>query len=244
MMGDYLVQFCSSVIYNLNLCISIVPLIVGFSSRVVMLLLESLLFKFFFVRGLFINQEKNNALYSFSFGTRFYFLGFEFFYLDTLRESRFFILTRVSSKFFIRFKDHVFLYSRKLFINSSSLSIMFVKFNSFIRKIYNYFTLYYFCKKQLRILESFLYKCIWVFIKRKYTFTYMFGSYLRFRFLRSGVFTINRIQQVSIQRVVLFKDYFSFYLYSIIRVLTLNLFLDELKIRFVGYKCLCNLFIF
>lgn len=159
MMGDYLVQFCSSVIYSLNLYISIVLLVFGFSSRVIMLLLESLLLKFFFVRGLVVNQEKNNIICSCSFGRHVCFLGFEFFYLKNFRENRFIVLIRMASKWFIRFKNQVSLYFRKLF-GDSSLSIMFIKFNSLIRKIYNYYTIYYFCKKQLCILESFFYKCI------------------------------------------------------------------------------------
>ena len=146
MMGDYHVQFCSSVIYNLNLYISIVSLVFGFSSRVVMLLLESLLLKFFFVRGLVVNQEKNNIVSSSSFDTHVCFLGFEFFYLNNFQENRFFVLIRMSSKFFIRFKNQVSLYFRKLFVDDS-LSVMFIKFNSIIRKIYNYYTIFYFCKK-------------------------------------------------------------------------------------------------
>ena len=64
----------------------------------------------------------------------------------------------------------------------------------------------------------------------------MLGSYLRFRFLKRGFFLIKRIQQVQLQSIVTFKSFSFFYLYSIIRVLNLNLFLDELQIMFIGYK--------
>lgn len=64
----------------------------------------------------------------------------------------------------------------------------------------------------------------------------MLGSYLRFRFLKSGFFIIKRIQQVCLQSIVTFKSFSFFCLYFIIRVFNLNLFLDELQILFIGYK--------